>query len=130
VLFERYRATNESASRDELITMYLNLVRYLASRYSGRGEPVDDLIQAGTIGLINAVDRFDTERGCEFPTYATPTIIGEIKRHFRDKGWAMRIPRRMRELSVQLHGAIGKIDDRTWLVQDDVVDVRSVYVID
>jgi RNA polymerase sigma-B factor len=105
-LFRRCRATNDVEARDELITMYLNLVRYLASKYRGRGEPIDDLVQVGTIGLIKAVDRFDTGRGLEFTTYATPTIIGEIKRHFRDKSWAIRVPRRLQELSAKVSGAI------------------------
>jgi RNA polymerase sigma-B factor len=98
-LFQRCRATNDKAARDELITMYLNLVQFLAAKYRNRGEPLDDLVQVGTIGLIKAIDRFDTGRGFEFTTYATPTIIGEIKRHFRDKGWAMKVPRRIQELS-------------------------------
>jgi RNA polymerase sigma-B factor len=105
-LFRRCRATNDVVARDELITMYLNLVRYLASKYRGRGEPMDDLIQVGTIGLIKAVDRFDTGRGLEFTTYATPTIIGEIKRHFRDKSWAIKVPRRLQELSAKVSGVI------------------------
>jgi len=105
-LFRCNRATGDGASRDELITMYLNLVQYLASKYRGRGEPIDDLVQAGTIGLIKAVDRFDPQRGFEFTTYAAPTIIGEIKRHFRDKGRAIKIPRRMQELSARLNGAM------------------------
>jgi RNA polymerase sigma-B factor len=105
-LFRRYRSNADEAARDELITMYLNLVKYLASKFRNRGEPVDDLIQVGTIGLIKAVDRFDTERGWEFTTYATPTIVGEIKRHFRDKGWAIRVPRRLQELSGQVSQAV------------------------
>ena len=105
-LFARCRATNDVDARDELITMYLNLVRYLASKYRNRGEQIDDLVQVGTIGLIKAVDRFDTGRGLEFTTYATPTIVGEIKRHFRDKSWAIRIPRSLQELSAKVNGAI------------------------
>ena len=78
--------------RDQLVEMHLPLVEYLARRFRNRGEPLDDLIQVATIGLIKSVDRFDLERGVEFSTYATPTIVGEIKRHFRDKGWAIRVP--------------------------------------
>ena len=88
--------------RDELVQGHLPLVEYLARRFAGRGEPLDDLIQVATIGLIKAVDRFDPERGVEFSTYATPTIAGEIKRHFRDKGWAVRVPRRLQELKLAL----------------------------
>jgi len=84
-LFQHYREFGDQQSRDELITMYLNLVKYLASRFRNRGEPIDDLVQVGTIGLIKAIDRFDTNRDVEFTTYATPTIVGELKRYFRDK---------------------------------------------
>jgi RNA polymerase sigma-B factor len=112
-LFHRCRASNDAAARDELITMYLNLVQYLASRFRYRGEPIDDLVQVGTIGLIKAVDRFDTGRGLEFTTYATPTIIGEIKRHFRDKTWTMRVPRGLQELSVALNRAVDALT-RQW----------------
>jgi RNA polymerase sigma-B factor len=90
------------AVRDQLIETHLPLVEYLARRFSGRGELLDDLIQVGTLGMIKAVDRFDTERGVEFSTYATPTVVGEIKRHFRDKGWAVRVPRRLQELRAAL----------------------------
>jgi RNA polymerase sigma-B factor len=93
------------ALRDELIEMHLPLVDYLARRFGGRGEPHDDLVQVGTIGLIKAVDRFDVGRGVEFSTYATPTIIGEIKRHFRDKGWTIRVPRRLQELRSSIASA-------------------------
>ena len=82
---------------------HLNLVRFLASKFKNRGEPLDDLIQVGTIGLIKAIDRFDPSRGLEFTTYATPTIMGEIKRHFRDKGWSVRVPRRLQELSAKVN---------------------------
>ena len=80
----------------------MSLVRSLARRYSYRGEQLEDLVQIGAIGLIKAIDRFDLERGVELTTYATPNIIGEIKRHFRDKGWAVRVPRGLQELNVQL----------------------------
>lgn len=105
-LFRRYRFDNDEAARDELITMYLNLVKYLASRFRNRGEPIDDLVQVGTIGLIKAIDRFDTERQVEFTTYATPTIVGELKRYFRDKGWAIKVPRRLQELSFKANQAM------------------------
>ena len=82
---------------------HLNLVRFLASKFKNRGEPLDDLIQVGTIGLIKAIDRFEPDRGLEFTTYATPTIMGEIKRHFRDKGWSVRVPRRLQELSSKIN---------------------------
>ncbi len=85
------------------------LARQLASRYRHAGEPLEDLVQVGTIGLIKSVDRFDLERGVEFSTYATPTIIGEIKRYFRDKGWAIRVPRRLQELRMQIGASTAEL---------------------
>lgn len=95
---EAQRAT----TRDALVHLHLPLVEHCARRFRNRGEPFEDLVQVGTIGLIKSIDRFDTERGVEFSTYATPTIIGEIKRYFRDKGWAIRVPRRLQELRMQI----------------------------
>ncbi|MBD5604087.1 MAG: SigB/SigF/SigG family RNA polymerase sigma factor [Candidatus Eremiobacteraeota bacterium] len=95
--------------RDELVVAHLNLVRYLAVKFANRGEALDDLIQVGTVGLIKAIDRFDLERGVEFTTYATPTIVGEIKRYFRDKGWAVKVPRRLQELNLSVNRAIEKL---------------------
>ena len=102
-LFRRYKEEGDSEARDQLIVSHLNLVRFLASKFKNRGESLEDLIQVGTIGLIKAIDRFDPERGLEFTTYATPTIMGEIKRHFRDKGWSVRVPRRLQELSAKVN---------------------------
>lgn len=102
-LFAQYKETKDSEVRDQLIVSHLNLVRFLASKFKNRGEPLDDLIQVGTIGLIKAIDRFEPDRGLEFTTYATPTIMGEIKRHFRDKGWSVRVPRRLQELSSKIN---------------------------
>jgi RNA polymerase sigma-B factor len=98
--------------RDELVEMHLALVEYLARRFRNRGEPLDDLVQVATIGLIKSVDRFDLERGVEFSTYATPTIVGEIKRHFRDKGWAIRVPRRLQELKLALAKATSDLSQK------------------
>jgi RNA polymerase sigma-B factor len=95
--------------RDDLVVAYLNLVRYLAVKFANRGEALEDLIQVGTLGLIKAIDRFDASRGVEFTTYATPTIVGEIKRHFRDKGWAVKVPRRLQELNLAVNRAIEKL---------------------
>lgn len=111
-LFVRYRLEGDELARDELITMYLNLVKYLASRFRNRGEPIDDLVQVGTIGLIKAIDRFDIERQVEFTTYATPTIVGELKRYFRDKGWAIKVPRRLQELSFKVNKTIDALTQR------------------
>jgi RNA polymerase sigma-B factor len=102
VLLRRYHLEGDLQARDELIERYMSLVRSLARRYSHRGEQLDDLVQIGAIGLIKAIDRFDLDRGVELTTYATPNIIGEIKRHFRDKGWSVRVPRGLQELNVQI----------------------------
>ncbi|UMG91949.1 RNA polymerase sigma factor SigF [Nocardioides sp. TF02-7] len=96
-------------AREELVANNLPLVEHCARRFRNRGEPFEDLVQVGTIGLIKAVDRFDIARGVEFSTYATPTIIGEIKRHFRDKGWAIRVPRRLQELRMQIASATAEL---------------------
>ena len=101
-LLRRYHEEGDLQAREQLIEQYMSLVRSLARRYSYRGEQLDDLVQIGAIGLIKAIDRFDIERGVELTTYATPNIIGEIKRHFRDKGWSVRVPRGLQELNVQL----------------------------
>jgi RNA polymerase sigma-B factor len=98
--------------RSTLVELHLPLVEYLARRFRNRGEWLDDLTQVATIGLIKSIDRFDLERGVEFSTYATPTIVGEIKRHFRDKGWAVRVPRRLQELKLSLTKAIGDLAQR------------------
>ncbi len=79
--------------------LHVNLVRFLAGKFANRGEPLDDLIQVGSIGLLNAIDRYDPERGAKFSTYATPTIMGEIKRYFRDKSWNLKVPRHLQELN-------------------------------
>jgi len=102
ILLRRYHEEGDLQAREKLIEQYMSLVRSLARRYSYRGEQLEDLVQIGAIGLIKAIDRFDIDRGVELTTYATPNIIGEIKRHFRDKGWAVRVPRGLQELNVQL----------------------------
>ena len=109
VLLRRYHEQGDLAAREQLIEQYMSLVRSLARRYSYRGEQLEDLVQIGAIGLIKAIDRFDLERGVELTTYATPNIIGEIKRHFRDKGWSVRVPRGLQELNVQLSRLIEQL---------------------
>lgn len=101
-LFERFHKTRDRALRDQLVGHHENLVRFLASKFANRGEPLDDLIQVGMIGLINAVDRFEPDRGIKFSTYATPTIVGEIKRYFRDRSWNLKVPRWLQELNLQV----------------------------
>ena len=91
--------------RDQLVEAHMPLVIYLARRFSGRNEPMNDLVQVGAIGLLKAIDRFDPGRGLEFSTYATPTILGEIKRHFRDTGWLIHVPRRAQELQTTVNTA-------------------------
>jgi len=91
--------------RDEVIEAWLPLARHLAARYHGRGEPADDLLQTATLGLIKAVDRWDPERGVEFSGFAIPTILGEVKRHFRDRTWSVRVPRRTQELRMAITDA-------------------------
>jgi RNA polymerase sigma-B factor len=109
ILLRRYHEDGDLAAREELIERYMSLVRSLARRYAYRGEQLDDLVQIGAIGLIKAIDRFDLERGVELTTYATPNIIGEIKRHFRDKGWSVRVPRGLQELNVQVSKLIEQL---------------------
>jgi len=116
-LFEKLATLPEGAQerqriRGELVELHLPLVEYLARRFRNRGEWLDDLTQVATIGLIKSIDRFDLGRGVEFSTYATPTIVGEIKRHFRDKGWAVRVPRRLQELKLALTKAISDLAQR------------------
>jgi RNA polymerase sigma-B factor len=105
-------SAERDGSRDALVHLHLPLVEHCARRFRNRGEPLEDLVQVGTIGLIKSIDRFDSERGVEFSTYATPTIIGEIKRYFRDKGWAIRVPRRLQELKLSLTKATSELSQK------------------
>jgi RNA polymerase sigma-B factor len=107
--FVHFAQTRDRHDRDELIEAHIGLAEHLARRFTHRGEPYDDLVQVSSLGLIKAVDRFDPERGVEFVTYATKTILGELKRHFRDKGWAIRAPRRIQELYLQLGQTVGSL---------------------
>src|SRR5438270_4809929 len=106
-LFEQL--PTDPSARDRLVELHLPLVEYLARRFRGRGEPLEDLIQVASLGLLKAIDRFDSDRGVEFSTYATPTIVGEIKRHFRDRGWAIRVPRRLQELRLSITSATAEL---------------------
>src|SRR5437764_13295008 len=107
--FQESAATRDQTLRDELVAAHLGLAEYLARRFSNRGEPLDDLVQVASVGLLKAVDRFEPDRGVEFSTYATHTVVGELKRHFRDKGWAVRAPRRMQELYLRLGKVISTL---------------------
>lgn len=105
-LLKQFHEGRDLKLREELILAYADLAAYLARKFANRGEPVEDLIQVASIGLLKAIDRFDPARGTEFTTYATATVVGEIKRHFRDKFWAIRVPRRLRELNNSLMKAV------------------------
>ena len=105
-LLRAYHEQGDEKARDKLVEANLPLARAIARRYAGRGEQLDDLVQVASIGLIKAIDRFDLERGVYFRTYAVPTIVGEIKRHFRDRAWAVHVPRRLKELNQMLSSLI------------------------
>ena len=127
-----------AAERERLIVEHLPLVRGLARRYADRGEPLDDLVQVGTIGLIKAIDRFEPERGYKLASFATPTILGEIRRHFRDRSWTVRVPRGIQEARAQISHAVTElsaengrspsvreISESTGLSMDDVLDALA-----
>ncbi|TXS41647.1 RNA polymerase sigma factor SigF [Streptomyces sp. uw30] len=139
-LFERLESLEEgtheySYVRNTLVELNLALVKFAASRFRSRSEPMEDIIQVGTIGLIKAIDRFELSRGVEFPTFAMPTIIGEIKRFFRDTSWSVRVPRRLQELRLDLAKAgdelaqkldraptVAELAERLGLTNDEVVE--------
>ncbi|GAA0907530.1 RNA polymerase sigma factor SigF [Streptomyces thermoalcalitolerans] len=139
-LFERLESLEEgtheySYVRNTLVELNLALVKFAASRFRSRSEPMEDIIQVGTIGLIKAIDRFELSRGVEFPTFAMPTIIGEIKRFFRDTSWSVRVPRRLQELRLDLAKAgdelaqrldraptVGELAEYLGLTRDEVVE--------
>lgn len=104
--FKAFAASGDPAIRDELVEAHLGLAHHLARRFVNRGVALDDLVQVASLGLVKAVDRFDPERGLEFSTFATPTIVGELKRWFRDKGWAVRVPRQVQELHLALNSTV------------------------
>ena len=112
-LFLEYKGADSETERvrlrERLVDQYIGLVEFLARRFRNRGEPLEDLVQVGTIGLLKAIERFELEREVEFSTYATPTIVGELKRHFRDKGWAVRVPRRLQELHLELTKVVSSL---------------------
>ncbi len=139
-LFERLEALEEgtheySYVRNTLVELNLALVKFAASRFRSRSEPMEDIIQVGTIGLIKAIDRFELSRGVEFPTFAMPTIVGEIKRFFRDTSWSVRVPRRLQELRLDLAKAgdelaqkldraptVAELAERLGISNDEVVE--------
>jgi len=111
-LFVKFAESRDPAIREELVLSHSSLAAYLARKFANRGEPLEDLTQVAHIGLLKAVDRFDPARGIEFSTYATVTIVGEVKRHFRDKFWTVRIPRRLRELNNSLMKSVELLSQR------------------
>jgi RNA polymerase sigma-B factor len=130
--------TIDAAERERLIVEHLPLVKGLARRYADRGEPLDDLIQVGTIGLIKAIDRFEPERGFKLASFATPTILGEIRRHFRDRSWTVRVPRGIQEARAQISHAVAELSaengrsptvreiaEGTGLAMDEVLDALA-----
>lgn len=136
--FIEYATTKDKALRDELIEENLYIAEILAKRYLNRGIEYDDIFQVASIGLINAVERFDPSMGYEFSSFATPTIVGEIKRYFRDKGWTIRVPRRIQELSGAINNArvelaqtlqrsptIGDIADHLGYSQEEVLEAME-----
>src|SRR5579871_3188842 len=98
LLLEKYAASRDPALRDQILEAYLPLSYHLAHRFRNRGEPIEDLTQVAALAMVKAIDRFDPERGVRFSTFAVPTIVGELKRHFRDRVWAVRVPRRLKDL--------------------------------
>jgi RNA polymerase sigma-B factor len=108
-LLLRYHQEGDLAARDELVLRFVPLARQLASRYRHAGEPHEDLVQVACVGLLKAIDRFEPERGHAFAKYAVPTMLGELKRHFRDKGWSVHVPRATQELTLKVSDALGKL---------------------
>ena len=132
------KLSGDPKAREQLVALHMPLVEYLARRFRGRGEPLDDLVQVASMGLLKAIDRFDSDRGVEFSTYATPTIVGELKRYFRDKGWAIRIPRRLQEVGLQLakvvpalsqelgrSPSVAEISNKTGITEEEVLEAMN-----
>ena len=108
-LLRAYREKGDTAARDRLIESFIPVVRSIAYRYAGRGEQIDDLEQVASVGLIKAIERFDLDRDVELMTYVFPTVVGELKRHFRDRGWSVTVPRRLKELHYRLSRLIEEL---------------------
>lgn len=111
-LLERYASDRSPIVREELVDRFMPLARRLASRYAGGAEPFDDLIQVASVGLVKAIDRFDPERGTAFSTFAVPTILGELKRHFRDRGWSVHVPRDVQERILKVERALAELPSK------------------
>jgi RNA polymerase sigma-B factor len=141
VLLRRLRRDGDSRARETLLRRFLPLARKLARRYHGGGEPLEDLVQVASLGLVKALHRYDVDRGVSFSSYAVPTITGELKRYFRDNAWAVHVPRGMRERALQVHNAIRALSERTGrspstreiarhlkIDEQEVLDARIAYV--
>jgi RNA polymerase sigma-B factor len=137
-LLSRYHATGDPAARNQLVERFLPLARQLARRYQRGGEQLDDLIQVASLGLLKAIDRYDPERQTAFSSFAVPTILGELKRHFRDKGWSVRVPRDLQEMAVRVDRVAddmsrelgraptpGEIAERTGSSLEQVLEARE-----
>ena len=111
-LLDRYARDPSPAVREELVDRFMPLARRLASRYAGGAEPFDDLVQVASVGLVKAIDRFDPERGTAFSTFAVPTILGELKRHFRDRGWSVHVPRDVQERILKVERALAELPSK------------------
>ena len=132
-LFAQYRGRDDQAARDALVDRFLPLATQLARRYHRGGEPLEDLVQVASMGLLKAIDRFDPARGIAFSSFAVPTIAGELKRHFRDKGWSVRVPRDLQELAVRVDRAtnrlvheLGRAPTAAEIAQDVGVSIEQV----
>jgi RNA polymerase sigma-B factor len=142
-LHRRYRQSTDAAERErireQLVDSYQSLVHFLARKFQNRGEPLEDIVQVGFLGLIKAIERFDPELGNEFTTFATPTVAGEIKRYFRDKGWAIRFPRRLQELyqsivrvneelknELNRQPTVAEVAERLHVSSDDVLEAMEM----
>jgi RNA polymerase sigma-B factor len=112
VLFREFARTRDQHLKEHLVERFLPLARQLAWRYCGRGEPMEDLVQIASVGLVNAISRFDPERGFSFATFAYPTILGELRRHFRDRGWSVHVDRGLKERHATVERAIGELSKR------------------
>ncbi|MCW2985793.1 MAG: sigma-70 family polymerase sigma factor [Conexibacter sp.] len=137
-MLRRYAATRDAGTREQLVRRYLPLARYAANRYASRSEPFDDLVQVASVGLLKAIDRFDPMNGATFSSYALPTMLGELRRHFRDRGWAVRPPRTLQEhallverTTAELSRTLGRsptvaqIAGATELTLEQVLDARE-----
>jgi RNA polymerase sigma-B factor len=135
-LLEVYASTRDPAVRDQILEAYLPLSYHLAQRFRNRGEPMDDLTQVAALAMVKAIERFDPDRGVRFSTFAVPTIVGELKRHFRDRVWAVRVPRRLKDLRVTMAAeisdlgqvlgrspTIAEIAERLGVSEEEVIEV-------